>query len=294
MTFCVILTKLLLNVFFKSSIVRYTNLLTILLLLLTHLEAFSNVLLGSLESVICENSFFEEKGLIILGQYESHTEEIDWLSSGDYYTRSIVKYNIEEVLFGEVATSIATGSFTPDWAIDLSNTVDEVWLVISVLNDSWTPPAVGQRQFVAAIPGSGYYQTIHRTGSLAPSGTPIDVEDDNTITGWLTSFFQEVTLPISEFMEEINSCFPGISQGISDSLQDLMIFPNPCDEVIQIQSNENLVPRSFRIYNIDGQLVLSEATSSVQIDVSFLNSGLYFIEIEDESHQISKGQFVKL
>ena len=71
-------------------------------------------------------------------------------------------------------------------------------------------------------------------------------------------------------------------------LNDLIIFPNPTSSFITIQSNNLISPIS--IYDITGKLVLQNNGNSNEIilDISNLNSGLYFIKSSSQNSSIRK------
>jgi PKD repeat protein len=76
----------------------------------------------------------------------------------------------------------------------------------------------------------------------------------------------------------------------------ISIFPNPTKDKLNIKlSNTNELPDSFSVYTMLGQIVKTERifqTSDLAIDVSSLNSGMYFIELKKDS-STSTIQFVK-
>ena len=71
-------------------------------------------------------------------------------------------------------------------------------------------------------------------------------------------------------------------------LNDLSIFPNPTSSFLSIQSNNLISPIS--IYDITGKLVLQNRGNSNEIilDISNLNSGLYFIKSSSQNSSIRK------
>ena len=71
-------------------------------------------------------------------------------------------------------------------------------------------------------------------------------------------------------------------------LNDLSIFPNPTSSFLTIQSNNLISPIS--IYDITGKLVLQNWGNSNEIivDISNLNSGLYFIKSSSQNSSIRK------
>ena len=71
-------------------------------------------------------------------------------------------------------------------------------------------------------------------------------------------------------------------------LNDLSIFPNPTSSFLTIRSNKLISPIS--IYDITGKLVLQNKVNSNEIilDISNLNSGLYFIKSNSQNSSIRK------
>lgn len=69
--------------------------------------------------------------------------------------------------------------------------------------------------------------------------------------------------------------------------QNLVLYPNPASNVLFIKgtSNQEL---SYEIYDVTGKLVLRGTTNQNAIEVSNLNSGLYFMNFEGRSHRFIK------
>jgi hypothetical protein len=63
------------------------------------------------------------------------------------------------------------------------------------------------------------------------------------------------------------------------------LAPNPAAETVIINSNSKSQIASLRLFNLSGQLLLSEQVNSsrAMIDVSALTEGIYFIELTAES-----------
>ncbi|MBR9845654.1 MAG: T9SS type A sorting domain-containing protein [Algicola sp.] len=78
--------------------------------------------------------------------------------------------------------------------------------------------------------------------------------------------------------------------------QSITAFPNPADASLTIKlSNSNTLPDSLSIYNMLGQLVMNTSvsqTSDLTIDVSHLNDGMYFIQLNKDNNSTTI-QFMK-
>lgn len=69
---------------------------------------------------------------------------------------------------------------------------------------------------------------------------------------------------------------------------DFQLFPNPSENLLHIQTKENI--ESVKIYSIQGVLV--KEVSSKTLDVSGLNAGMYFVQITSNEKTITK-KFIK-
>lgn len=74
-----------------------------------------------------------------------------------------------------------------------------------------------------------------------------------------------------------------------EALQSFKIYPNPVSDYLNI-SFESSKPRTIQLYSINGrQLILkNETTLQTQLDISLLNSGVYFLKIDEENFKIIK------
>ena len=79
-----------------------------------------------------------------------------------------------------------------------------------------------------------------------------------------------------------------VALGISDVDLDeaILIFPNPASQFLNIENTNNI--EALSVYNTMGKLVLREVQDNELIDVSELNSGLYFVRIVFNNHEIVK------
>lgn len=71
--------------------------------------------------------------------------------------------------------------------------------------------------------------------------------------------------------------------------QSFKIFPNPTEDVLNIVTQLDV--ENIRIFNVLGEQIFE--TDAIIVDVSQLKSGVYFIQIEDNQHQVLTKRFVK-
>ena len=90
--------------------------------------------------------------------------------------------------------------------------------------------------------------------------------------------------------QEITDLYDSNSLGIDDLNQlDISIYPNPVIDKLFIQGLSN--PTKISVYDILGKLVLSKTTSS-EINVDNLQSGIYILKIVDNQKEIVR-RFIK-
>ena len=67
---------------------------------------------------------------------------------------------------------------------------------------------------------------------------------------------------------------------------EFKVYPNPASDEINIQLNNGLELQRVNLYNALGQIVAS--SNELNIDVSHLNSGLFYIQIVTKNGKIAK------
>jgi uncharacterized repeat protein (TIGR01451 family) len=66
-----------------------------------------------------------------------------------------------------------------------------------------------------------------------------------------------------------------------NTISNFVIYPNPTNDILSIQNKENSIITKVNVIDILGKTILSSKyeVSNVSIDLSSLNSGIYFVEI---------------
>ncbi len=82
----------------------------------------------------------------------------------------------------------------------------------------------------------------------------------------------------------------GIADGSSISNSEMVLYPNPAQSVLNI-SLLNATGKEYVIYNLVGQIV-GKGSFSENVDVSALQSGSYFIQVNTEEGKLMK-RFIK-
>ena len=84
--------------------------------------------------------------------------------------------------------------------------------------------------------------------------------------------------PYGEFTQSMNT---------ANFEKEIFIYPNPIKNRIYIQTDQRI--SSYKIYNVMGQLVLSNIFSE-SIDISMLEKGTYFLNLDN----LKSKAFIKL
>ena len=96
--------------------------------------------------------------------------------------------------------------------------------------------------------------------------------------------------------EQNNQVTPSVDDSMIDfkvDTQDIKVFPNPANDIINISSNEAI--NNVNILSVSGQVVkvLNSSDLSQGINIADLNPGVYYLLIETEGEFIPK-KFIKL
>ncbi|MBK5213133.1 MAG: T9SS type A sorting domain-containing protein [Flavobacteriaceae bacterium] len=85
----------------------------------------------------------------------------------------------------------------------------------------------------------------------------------------------DTTISVSDFEDE-------------SSEDEILVYPNPSNDFIKVESKKNNVLEAIEIYSITGALIKETKKTKEPIDVSALSNGMYFIKIYCEGKYISK------
>ena len=99
-------------------------------------------------------------------------------------------------------------------------------------------------------------------------------------------------LPTNETVSTFSNCSLDINENEDFNLS---FFPNPAHEYLQVTLNENHGFHQLQIFDLAGELVLNNTSSSGtthQIDISMLDNGAYFGQLSSDN-QTESFQFIK-
>ncbi len=89
------------------------------------------------------------------------------------------------------------------------------------------------------------------------------------------------SIKIYEFLE--------VPLSVEDNiLETISIYPNPIEDILFIENNNSIEITSMKIYDMLGRLVLEKKENIIQLNISRLESGLFFIVLKTEAGIITK------
>lgn len=88
----------------------------------------------------------------------------------------------------------------------------------------------------------------------------------------------------------INNCSTLETENFTQN--QFKVYPNPANNVITIQNNENLKIDNLAIFDISGKKILEENQNTTSINIQSLQLGMYFLEISADG-KTSNYKFIK-
>ncbi|MBM6498300.1 T9SS type A sorting domain-containing protein [Flavobacterium macrobrachii] len=80
---------------------------------------------------------------------------------------------------------------------------------------------------------------------------------------------------------------------LDDFNQDqFSIYPNPSQNVVNIESKNNLIIESVKIVDLSGKLIIEKNQNTNQVDIENLSNGMYIVEVASEG-RIYKKKLIK-
>ncbi len=79
-----------------------------------------------------------------------------------------------------------------------------------------------------------------------------------------------------------------------DELADLLVYPNPASNILNISTNEDYKPVSYMVSDLTGKMILLDTYAEKPIDISNLNPGFHIIQLVFQDGSISNTKFLKV
>ncbi|MEX2380547.1 MAG: T9SS type A sorting domain-containing protein, partial [Vicingaceae bacterium] len=85
--------------------------------------------------------------------------------------------------------------------------------------------------------------------------------------------------------DSLNCQTVGLDTRLSRVETEFTVYPNPSNNVLNIESNENLVGELIQVYNMQGQIVIEETIESInfKLETAGLENGVYLIRVNSIS-----------
>ncbi|WP_400078905.1 T9SS type A sorting domain-containing protein [Winogradskyella sp. R77965] len=228
-----------------------------------------------------------------------------------------------EILNGDFITLSASGANTYQWSngasqpnIAVSPSATTTYEVYGYIGDCSDEKAVTVKVLepVAADAGEDVFICLNETATLTATGgdeyvwstgeitQTIEVSPTETTDYTVTVFnaldFDEATVTV-----DVNlNCENDNETSIENGLFSFDIYPNPAKDLVNVKlSGGALIVSSVHIYDVTGKLIQStkienedlDPSTTRQIDISRLQTGVYFVKLIDMNREIMKRLIVK-
>ncbi len=121
--------------------------------------------------------------------------------------------------------------------------------------------------------------------------------------GQATTIAQVIIKWPSGVIDAINNVDPNQSLMVVESSSPLgnasftnsafSLYPNPAKNILNIQTNENVVMKSAQVFDLTGRLVIESALTNPYLNVEKLTSGTYLLLVRDEAGKEYSQKFIK-
>ena len=100
------------------------------------------------------------------------------------------------------------------------------------------------------------------------------------------SWFDKGGISYTFYLEDDNLA----NENFDDNFNDVEVYPNPASDYFTIVTNEKI---EFSLINNLGQVIISKPLSGKsKVDISNLNSGIYFIQLIDKNGNNNTRKFL--
>ena len=234
---------------------------------------------------------------------------VDILSNGD------ILFNNGDFTFTNYSDNIpptgAIGDLNNDGFLDIfrngqrymNDTNSNNWVKLNTIGMGHTIPNYSNRNGIGArvelVTPSGTQIRDVRSGEgfefMSSLNTHFGIGSDTSITEirvyWPSGVVDVISNPSINTTHAIVEGSNPLSID-DESLSDLSIYPNPVEDVLTIETSADLTDMIASVFDINGKRVISHKLKSNTLDVSYLESGIYFLRLEAEGKTM-KHKFIK-
>ncbi|MGC1514812.1 MAG: T9SS type A sorting domain-containing protein [Maribacter sp.] len=79
----------------------------------------------------------------------------------------------------------------------------------------------------------------------------------------------------------------------NDEITGFKLYPNPVMADVVYITTEHNIPKEVRIYDVFGELVLTDKLSNKALDISRLSPGVYVVQVTEKEKSITRKLVVK-
>jgi len=228
-----------------------------------------------------------------------------------------------EILNGDFVTLSASGANTYEWSngatqpnIAVSPSTTTTYEVKGYIGDCYDEKLVTVNVFdyvnadagedvviclneMTTLTATGGDEYVWSTGETTPTiQVSPDVTTDYTVTVFNPLDFDEATVRV-----EIDTDCIAQTTDPTDIPKDFKfnLYPNPADDQVNIKFSGVLVVSDLHIYDVTGKLIQRtqisneniSTSSTIQVDISSLQSGVYFVKFIGEETDVTKKLIVE-
>lgn len=124
-----------------------------------------------------------------------------------------------------------------------------------------------------------YYLVINDNPNLVY----LQVDDPAGVIAGVDPPYDNWTISGNPLISE--NCYLGLEEFLEFSIS---IYPNPTNDIIQIESNSFIEIAFIQINSLLGELVMGHGRDTHQLDVSKLSSGVYILKVNTSSGEFTK------
>lgn len=234
----------------------------------SHTSILTSVLTG------CDSNVTEN--ITVLAELTgTHNETV---CTGESITVNGTIYDVSNLTGVEVFTN--TGVYGCDSTVTVTLTITPA-IDVSVTENGAT---------LTANNSAAIYQWLENCNT---SVTQVSGETNQTYTASSTGNYAVIVTEGS--CTDTSSCYLVELGGIDSELNlfEFTIFPNPANNFVTIDVNENETI-NLSLTNVTGKLLLQkEFKSQLVLDVNFVKSGIYFVTIQSKNRMITKQLIIK-
>ena len=152
-------------------------------------------------------------------------------------------------------------------------------------------PDIKQVNLTWVVPESTYLKgfDVYRNEELLDRVSPSTISYSDNTEELENGDYKYCVIPVYPFVCDLeDECFEAHIVGIRDYNYNILIYPNPANNIINIAGTDIT---NIKIFNNIGQIILNENNTNT-INVSGLTNGLYLLTIETSTGQTTQKKLI--